>query len=474
LSTVQRVAKNICIVIVGNIIFRIISLFVIIFLARYLGTIGFGKYSFVFAYLAFFGIITDLGLQNILVREMSRDEFITAKLIGNVYVIKLILSVFAVILSIAVIKLMHYPTDTATYVYIATFTLPFLSFNEIYAAIFQSNLRMEYDVIAKLSFKVLSAGLIMWIIFAKGTLMQIIIALVFSEMVKTLISYCFSRKFVRPQFAIDFGLWIYLIKESMPLALSSVIWIIYYQIGIVMLSPMKGDIAVGIYSAAHKLIEPLSLIPIALTMSLFPIMSASFKSSNDRIIKSYRLSIKYLLIIALPIAIGTMFLSDKIVLLIYGAEFANSAAVLQILIWALVFTFSNSVLLQLLISMDKQKLNTLSIGICAITNITLNFILIPIMSYNGAAIATVASNIVLFIASFYFVSEHLGILPIHKIAIKPVIAGLIMGTFVYYSTNLNILLVIALAGLVYFTALLLLKTFSKEDWNIVKKAVSRR
>jgi len=70
---VQRVAKNTGIVITGELIFRLVSLVVTIYLARYLGTAGFGKYSFVFAYLAFFNIITDLGLQTILVREMARE-----------------------------------------------------------------------------------------------------------------------------------------------------------------------------------------------------------------------------------------------------------------------------------------------------------------------------------------------------------------------------------------------------------------
>jgi len=73
LSTVQQVAKNTGIIISGELIFRLVSLVVTIYLARYLGTAGFGKYSFVFAYLAFFNIITDLGLQTILVREMSRE-----------------------------------------------------------------------------------------------------------------------------------------------------------------------------------------------------------------------------------------------------------------------------------------------------------------------------------------------------------------------------------------------------------------
>lgn len=456
----------------GDIIFRVISLVVIIYLARYLGTAGFGKYNFIFAYLAFFGVITDLGLQQILVREMSRDKSVAPKLIGNAYLIRLILTVFAVVLSLIIISFMSYPADTTTYIYIAAFTVFFISFSDFYATIFQANLKMEYREIAKLAFKILSAILIFWVIFSHGTLMHIMIALVFSEMVKTLISYLFSRKFVKPRFEIDLGLWKYLFKEALPIALAGVIHIIYFRIDVVMLSMMMGDAEVGLYSAAYKLSEPLSLIPAALMMSMFPIMSASFKSSEERLLKSYRLSFKYLLIITLPIAIGTMLLSDKIILLIYGAEFTGSAVALKILIWALVFTSGGAIFWSLLTSIGKQKLGTYITALCAFGNITLNFILIPILSYTGASIASVMTALLAFIMGFYFVSKNLQALPLHKISIKPVVSSLIMGAFVYFF-NTNIFLLIFCAAVIYLLSLFFLKTFTEEDVDLIERVIGR-
>jgi O-antigen/teichoic acid export membrane protein len=473
LSTVQRVAKNTGVVIAGDVIFRVLSLIVIIYLARYLGTTDFGKYNLIFAYLAFFGVITDLGLQTILIREMSRDHAITPKLIGNAYVIKLILTVFAVVLAIIVISFMSYPADTTTCVYIAAGTIFFLSFTDIYYAIFQANLKMVYKEIAKLAFKVLSATLILWIIFSQGSLIQVIIALVFSEMVKTLICYLFSRKFVRPRFEIDFGLWKYLFKEAWPIALASVIGVLYYHIDVVMLSIMMGDAEVGLYSAAHKLCDALIVIPNALMISLFPVMSALFKNSKEKLVKSYELAVKYLLIITLPIAVGTTILADKIIFSLYGVEFSGSATALQILIWGIVVYSSSLVFMNLLTSIGKQKLNTITISIYAFGNVGLNFILIPILSYNGASIASVTTGVIGFIIGFYFVSRNFQVLYIYKIISKPVISCLIMGAFVYYFIHLNIILLILLAGVIYVMALLALKTFSEEDWNVFRKVVGK-
>jgi O-antigen/teichoic acid export membrane protein len=474
LSTVQRVAKNTGVLLAGNIIFRLISLFVIIYLARYLGSVEFGKYSFVFAYLAFFGILTDLGISSILVREMSRDHAAAPKLIGNAYILRWIFTVFAVVLSLIIINLMSYPADTTTYVYIAAFTLLFQSFSGLYSTMFQANLRMEYNIFGRLASRVLSATLILWIIFAKGTLKQVMIALVLSEMINTFISYSFSRKFVRPKFTIDLRLWKHLLKESFPLALSDVVWVIYFQTDTVMLSIMQGDVATGIYSAAHKLFEPLLLIPTALMISMFPIMSASFKSTNEKLTKSYRLSFKYLFIIALPIVIGVIPAAEQIISEIFGRDFVNSTTVLQILILALVFAFTSTVPLNSLIAINKQKLYTLSLASSAIVNVVLNFVLIPLLSYNGAAIATVFTYILLFFTSTYFISNHLVLPRMYKVLIKSGISGSIMGAFIYYFSDFNIFLIIGTAGLLYFTALLLLKTFSEEDWNILRKLISKR
>lgn len=473
MSTVQRVARNTAVIMGGDLTFRLISFFVTIYLARYLGVEVWGKYNFAFAYIAFFGVITDLGLQDLLVREMSRNEVKISKLIGNAYVIRMILTVVGVLSSIVVISLIEYPRDTTTYVYLAAFTLFFISFSDFYRTIFQTNLKMEYNMIAKLTNRVLSACLIFYIIFViEGTVIQILLALVLSEGIKTLINYYFSRRFVRPGYKIDYSLWRYLLKECWPLALSQVIWIIYFRIDVVMLSAMVGDIPVGLYSAGYKLYEPLALIPRALTMSLFPIMSASQKNSKDKLLTTYRLGFKYIIIITLPLAIGITFLADRIILLVYGTEFAASAVALQILIWAFIFTSLNSVLTKLLVSIGRQKLTTVSIAITCLLNIAFNFALIPSMSFIGASIVTVISSALLMAMSYYFVSTNFQqATDIYKIIPKPIISGLIMGGSIYYFIDINIFMLIPLAAVVYFVALICFKTFTEEDWSIIKRVL---
>lgn len=138
--TVQKIAKNIDVIITENVIFRLVSMFVTVYLAQYIGTASFGKYSFVLAYRVFFNIITAIGLQQIIVKEMARNPPTAPTLTGNVYVIRLLLTVFAVVLSIVLITLLPYPADTTLYIYIALFTMLFISFSDFYATVFHANL----------------------------------------------------------------------------------------------------------------------------------------------------------------------------------------------------------------------------------------------------------------------------------------------------------------------------------------------
>jgi O-antigen/teichoic acid export membrane protein len=234
---------------------------------------------------------------------------------------------------------------------------------------------------------------------------------------------------------------------------------------------MAGDAQVGIYSAAYRLSDPLNLISNALVVSLFPIMSTTFIKSEEKFTKIYKLSMKYILIIMLPIAVGVTLMADKIIYLIYGSDFKNSASALQIVIWSILFTSMNVVVSHLLISSNLQRLVTLSMTSSAILNVLLNFVMIPVLGYIGAAIATVITKSIMFLVNFYFASRNVRTIPFYRILAKPLLGAFIMGIFIHSFSYLNLWVVIFLSCVIYFISLIIIKTFSEEDLDIAKKAI---
>lgn len=240
-----------------------------------------------------------------------------------------------------------------------------------------------------------------------------------------------------------------------------------------MLSVLKGDAAVGIYNAAYVPLLALGVIPTVFISALYPVMSRYFVSSKDSLETFTGLSSKYMAIIGFPIAIGCFVLADKFIALFYADQFSASIIAFQILAFFIPLRFVSSITGTLLTSINRQNLRAVSVGLSALFNIVLNAALIPYLSYIGASIATVLSEVFLYFVFVYFITKHYKKLELHKHFIKPLVAALMMGGFLFYFKDFNLFLLIILAGLVYFAILLLLRTFTQEDKDIFKQVVKR-
>ena len=271
---------------------------------------------------------------------------------------------------------------------------------------------------------------------------------------------------IRPCFNLRF--WYFILKESMPIALTVTFGVIYVKIDIVMLSLIRGDnVEVGWYSAAVRIIELIHVIPAIIASAIFPIFSTLHKDSMDSLGKVYKTSFRYLLVVALPIVVGTLLLSDRIIDLVYGEEYVNAIPVLRILVCSLIFVFVNYIFLNILVAADRQKINAIVTGICLFVNISLNMCLIPYYGYLGAAYATVITEIALFAMCWYYATKYVCEINIVAVLSRPLLCVTIMGVFIVLTTaRLNLALIIILSALTYFTCLLLSRFFTKDDKSI--------
>ena len=74
MNTVQTIAKNTGVLFAANIITNILSLILVIYIARYLGDVIYGKYSFALIFTGMFGVLTNLGLDPLIIREVAKDK----------------------------------------------------------------------------------------------------------------------------------------------------------------------------------------------------------------------------------------------------------------------------------------------------------------------------------------------------------------------------------------------------------------
>jgi O-antigen/teichoic acid export membrane protein len=135
---------------------------------------------------------------------------------------------------------------------------------------------------------------------------------VFAGIVDVTISFSIVLiKIAKPKLTIDFSLWKIIIIGSIPFALNALFGVLFFRIDTVMLSVLKGDAAVGIYSAAYVPMLALGVIPTVFIAAIYPVMSRYFVSSKDTLESFTSLSSKYMAIIGFPIAMGCFILAER-------------------------------------------------------------------------------------------------------------------------------------------------------------------
>jgi O-antigen/teichoic acid export membrane protein len=200
--------------------------------------------------------------------------------------------------------------------------------------------------------------------------------------------------------------------QAFPLMLNHLLASIFWRIDLWLLKPLAGTAAVGIYSAGVKYLDGFNVIPSYFTIAIFPVMSRYAKDSQESLMRAYRLAIRLLAMVALPIAISVTILATPLIRILGGSAFLpDSAVALTILIWSIPIGFINSVTQYALIAVGQQRFLTKAFVIGVTFNITANLILIPRFGYRGAAVVTILSEFSLFFPFYYAVRKHIAPLP---------------------------------------------------------------
>lgn len=404
MNTVRRVAKNTLSLASAEVITKLLAFVMILFIARHLQDVGFGKYSFALAFASFFAIVSDLGLSTLTIREVARDKSLAGKYLGNILLVKFVLSFVSFLLVVIAINLMHYPPDTTLAVYIAGASVVVTSFNQFFRSIFRAFEKMEYEAVVRVVEKVVVFILVMCLIYFGYGLIEILFAFLISSVLSLIFSgLIVFKKFAKPKFEVDFSFLKNAIKEALPFGLTAIFVVIYFRIDTVMLSVMEGDAVVGWYNAAYNIIAGLTAVVAGSIVGVsYPLMSRYFKTADGNLKKIYVQLLQVLFASGLFISIFVTIFSAEIIQILYDYEYSNSAMALKVLIWAFFIICISTISSTLLYSINKQKIVMIGTGLGAILNIILNLILIPHYSLVGAAYATVATELFGFIIYFYY------------------------------------------------------------------------
>jgi len=374
-----------------------VGLFVGVWIARYLGPEQFGLFSYAQSFVGLFSIIAALGLDSIIVRELVKNESKKDELINTAFFLKLIGAFIVLILLSIAINFTSNDSYTNSLIFIIASATVFQSFNVV-DFYFQSQVLSKYIVYTNIFSLFLSSIVKIYLILNEASLEAFAWVILFDSFIlATGFLYFYIQKtssFTMKYLSFNYNLGISLLKNSLPLIISSIVVSIYMKIDQVMIKEILGNEAVGQYAAATRLSEAWYFIPVIISASLFPAIIHAKTQNKDIYHQKLQKLYDLMVLIAFSIAIPMTFIATWVIDILYGSDFKASGNVLIIHIWSGAFVFLTVASGKFLIAENMVMKTFYRNALAMIINIILNMYLIESYGIEGAAIATLISWII--------------------------------------------------------------------------------
>lgn len=473
MTIINRARKNIFFKFISEVVSRIFTLVFFIYLARKLGDSDFGIYSYLYSFCMLLIVIIDPGINQILIRNVSREKNNINEHVSSVTLLKIVL----VILYFLTVHAVNFATGSKSYpfnlVSYMALVIISLSLFEYLSSIFCSVERMDIEALIKFLSKLLILIFGFLALTVGLGLSKIILSVLTAYLISIVIALYLIRNLVKiTSFKFNFEYWKSLLKDALPLAFNSVLLLLVVRVDIILLSLLgRSTSEIGWYSASTRIIDTLGVFPFLIMGGTFPIMADLYKNQRQKFDLFYEKSLKLLFFAGVPTIIITYMLSRHVIILLFGKQYYPSIAALKIQIFQMGFIFVNSLLINALIAMEKQKILFLITAICVPLNIGLNYFLILKFGYLGAAYTSVLTQLCLFAIAGYFAEKNLKSNNLISLVLKFGSVAVIQGVAIYLLRGRPLALALPLTLVLYFVSVYLFKGISYEELVIVKKIV---
>ncbi|MFA4871739.1 MAG: flippase [Patescibacteria group bacterium] len=462
MSTAGKIAKNTLYQIIGKVLGTLVGLITVGLMTRYLGQTGYGYFTTVIAYLQFFSVLVDFGLQMATTQMISKPEADQQKIFRNVFTLRFFSTLIFLGLAVAIVWFLPYPPMIKTGVAIASLSFFFIALQSVLISIFQKELAMSRVALAEVWGRVaLLIGVWLAIGLNQG-LLYLIGAVVLGSLINFLILFIGSRRYFSIKFDFDISFWKKIWHTTWPLAITIALSLVYFRADTLIMSFFRPQNEVGIYGATYKVLEILIQFPYLFLGLILPLLTKFFVINKNLFQVILQKAFDFLVIIVVPIILATLILGEKIMVFVAGQEFFLSGQVLKILIFAAGIIYLSALFGYAVVSCELQKKMIKFYILDAVVSIPLYLIFIPIYSYWAAAIITVLTELIMMLSAFYVLKKYTGISLCLKIILKSTGAGLIMAIALSLLINLNIIVLIILGLLIYLWALYMLRGVSKQ------------
>ena len=462
----------------GQVVTWVSSFILLIFLPRYLGSESFGRLYLALSISIILEVLIDFGGNYLIPKEVSREKSRTAGIMVNFMFIRILTWVIAMGGLLVFTWLAGYPPVTQLLIVILGISRLWEGAKRVLRSCFQGHEQMEYPSIGAIAERVFVSAVAVSALLLGAGAVTVAVIMAVGILINFLVLAKFSTRIIDHIPSIDWQMTRRMIRISLPYFLWSLFSVIYFRIDAVMLSLLSNDSVVGWYGAAYRFFDIVMVFPSIFTTVVFPIFARLWVDEQKEMFKTFQMSLKYMVLLALPVSVLIFYYSRDIVSLFFGlSEYTPSVIVLQIFAAGILLVYIDFILGSTILATDKQR-KWAFIGLIAIfINIGLNYFAI-IYAENywqnggiGAAVTTLITELFIMFSALLLLPgnyvKSIRIPPILKMI--PASAVMVACCWLMSFTPIYWIIQAAVAGLIYLVAVWYMDIFDEREQNLIRK-----
>jgi O-antigen/teichoic acid export membrane protein len=379
--------------------------------ARSMGPTAFGDFSYVSTWLFVFSLLLGLGLAPVTTREIARYPESAHKILKSGLSIRIVLSFLGIVLLNVLFEWTPIGrSGIGGYAFLASLCLPPLAFaDQIAAYALGFDAHHQFAIINGTVWGLYLCSTVLALVWGRG------LGWVFAFQLSSIWIAVFICGFwLRDDLARTAGIsdgWstsVFLLREALPLVITSVLGILSFRIGTFLLYRFGGSTETGLYTSALQVVEGLQLIAMAITGAKFPVICRVANDSrkmNDLFEKLF-LTLAFL---GLGIATTVCVIGNRLMPFVFGQSYISAGHLLAILIWTSVPMFLHYGLTFVLIAANRQRVFIFETVVYLLVSVTANVVFIRSQGVIGAVYAAILTESTLLVMHLCFIVPRLKI-----------------------------------------------------------------
>ena len=390
----NKETKNAAWIIAGKTVQMLLSFFIGIWTARFLGPANYGLINYVGAYVAFFTSFCTLGFTAVvMVNELTKNPDEEGLSLGTSITLRLISSAISALAIIGIIMVVDKDWTTTLIAILSSVSLLFQVFDS-FEYWFQKRYLSKITTIAVFIGYVCTSAYKIVLLVLEKDVYWFAAATSVDYIVIAIVLFVVYKKSGGPKLKFSWKKGKQLLVVGCPFILSGMMVAIYGQTDKIMLKLMMNETEVGYYSTAADLCVKWTFILAAIVSSLAPTIT-KFKKDNDEAAYQRKNRQLYCIVFYISIVVSAIItiLAPIIIKILYGQEYEGSVLPLRIITWYVAFSYLGVARDVWLVCENKQKYSLYIYMIAAACNVGLNFAFIPLLGPSGAAIASLTTQV---------------------------------------------------------------------------------